>query len=339
MARAHVQTDVATDRAAVPNLHVRNERSHLGDERPSRPYVHGLGELGVGRRGPDLEAPVVEPADASQLGDARDVDDRSGPATRSFMTLTSVWPPARALALSCPPRNPTAAAMVVGRTYSISRRSIGERPYSIGSVLSKITRQEACADDRGRMRDQGLRRTRALHPFPRRAPRLLPRRRAAGEGRRRDVHAGREAPAAQLLPGRVRRRVPRPAGGLPVQGAAGGGDPTDVLAALPTRDRVDRAAARHARRDVPGGRAAPLVQPCAAAEARARSRPRSRVLAVPRRHHPPRDAARRPRGRRPAQLGNLAGDRSAAGLPHARPDGRRGSIRHDGRLRARVDAS
>ena len=48
----------------------------------------------------------------------------SGEAARCFMTLTSVWPPARARAPSCSERRATASSTVAGRAYETSRSSM-----------------------------------------------------------------------------------------------------------------------------------------------------------------------------------------------------------------------
>ena len=48
----------------------------------------------------------------------------SGEAARAFITLTSVWPPARARAPSCSERREIASSTVAGRAYSTSRRSM-----------------------------------------------------------------------------------------------------------------------------------------------------------------------------------------------------------------------
>ena len=48
----------------------------------------------------------------------------SGDAARCFITLTSVWPPARARAPSCSERSATASSTDPGRAYDTSRSSM-----------------------------------------------------------------------------------------------------------------------------------------------------------------------------------------------------------------------
>src|SRR3954466_133001 len=55
----------------------------------------------------------------------------SGDAARAFMTLTSVWPPARARAPSFAARSSTASPSEGGREYPTSRRSNVRRLYKI----------------------------------------------------------------------------------------------------------------------------------------------------------------------------------------------------------------
>ena len=124
--------DVAADRAAVPHLDVGDRRRDLGEHRPRHVDLARTDELRVGDHRAELERRARRPRRRS-CGARRDRPGRRARRARrpaAFITLTSVWPPARARAPSCSARRPIASSTVAGRAYSTSRRSMASRSHT-----------------------------------------------------------------------------------------------------------------------------------------------------------------------------------------------------------------
>jgi hypothetical protein len=72
--RGVVRADVAADRAAIPHLYVRDQRAHLGEDRPRHLDLRRLEQLRVRRHGADLER-VAGDRDRPQLVQPIQVDE------------------------------------------------------------------------------------------------------------------------------------------------------------------------------------------------------------------------------------------------------------------------
>ena len=131
MVRRVVDADVAADRSAVSHLDVGDRGRDLGQDGS----VDVDPRIGDQRRtrSPSRRARGRRHRRIRSHAAPRDLRGRRARrerATRAFMTLTSVCPPARARAPSWAPSSATASSTVVGRAYSTSRRSMGRFSHS-----------------------------------------------------------------------------------------------------------------------------------------------------------------------------------------------------------------